>query len=561
MFEIVGREEELAALRAFVDDEHDRAGCARARGRGGHREVDALARGRRACPRTGIARPLVATGRGGARPRSRGAGRSLRRRPRRRAARAGAAEAARARGRAPPRGGGRREGGFAGARDGGSRLAAAARRGRAGARRDRRRPVARRLVDARARVRAAKAGRGARAPAARPAASTTRRGPRASSRRSARRASGGCRWDRSASARSIDSCATGSAGPSRARRCSASTRDRAETRSSRWSWPAFSTRTSTRCSRSRFPETLEELVRARISGLPASTREALALASAVGTTFGGSPAAGGRHGGRARAGGRRARDRARERDDPLHATRCFRRSSTATSARSGGACTDVSRRSSTTRSSAPVTSRSRGSRRTPASRQFSTTPRRLAADRGASAVAAELAEQALRLTPPDERDERRRRALAAARAHHAAGEWTRARTIATDLLAETEIGSMRAEALVLLAELESADRAVELLEEALREAASRPALQSAIHCRLAWATRFRNGFDSHAERRSSSPRSSTTTCSGRAPSPCRPSSAGSPATRRRRAISWRGRATSRPPSAASNSCRRRRSPS
>ena len=54
---------------------------------------------------------------------------------------------------------------------------------------------------------------------------------------------------------------------------------------------------------------------------------------------------------------------------------------------------------------------------------------------------------------------------------------------------------MRAEALLLLAELEGADRAVELLEEALREAASRPALQSAIHCRLAWATRFRNGFD------------------------------------------------------------------
>ena len=31
------------------------------------------------------------------------------------------------------------------------------------------------------------------------------------------------------------------------------------------------------------PETLEELVRARISGLPASTREALAFASALGT--------------------------------------------------------------------------------------------------------------------------------------------------------------------------------------------------------------------------------------------------------------------------------------
>ena len=118
----------------------------------------------------------------------------------------------------------------------------------------------------------------------------------------------------------------------------------------------------------------------------------------------------------------------------------------------------------------------------------------LAVDRGASAVAAELAEQALRLTPPSAGAERHRRALAAARAHHAAGEWTRARTIAADLLREAEIGSLRAEALILLAELETVDHAVALLEEALEEAGSRPALQSVIHCRLAWATRFRKGY-------------------------------------------------------------------
>jgi DNA-binding CsgD family transcriptional regulator len=47
---------------------------------------------------------------------------------------------------------------------------------------------------------------------------------------------------------------------------------------------------------------------------------------------------------------------------------------------------------------------------------------------------------------------------------------------------------LRAEALVLLAELESERRSVPLLEEALREAAARPALQSVIHCRLAWAS-------------------------------------------------------------------------
>jgi DNA-binding CsgD family transcriptional regulator len=118
----------------------------------------------------------------------------------------------------------------------------------------------------------------------------------------------------------------------------------------------------------------------------------------------------------------------------------------------------------------------------------------LAAERGASAVAAELAEQALRLTRPENRDDRCRRGLAAARAHRAAGEWTRARTIATDLLVETDIGPLRAEALLLLAELEGLDRAIVLLEEALREAMSRPALQAVIQCHLAWAARFKEGF-------------------------------------------------------------------
>jgi DNA-binding CsgD family transcriptional regulator len=120
---------------------------------------------------------------------------------------------------------------------------------------------------------------------------------------------------------------------------------------------------------------------------------------------------------------------------------------------------------------------------------------RLAADRGASAVAAELAEQAVRLTPRDSREEHHRRALGAARAHQAAGEWTRARAIASDLLGEAESGSLRAEVLILLSELESVDRSIQLLEDALREADARPALQSAVHCRLAWAARFNTGFD------------------------------------------------------------------
>jgi tetratricopeptide (TPR) repeat protein len=117
-----------------------------------------------------------------------------------------------------------------------------------------------------------------------------------------------------------------------------------------------------------------------------------------------------------------------------------------------------------------------------------------AADRGAAPVAAELAEHALRLTPSNAHDERRRRALAAARANRAAGEWTRARTIATGLVADEELGDARAESLVLLAELESVDRSIELLEEALREARGRPRLAANVETRLASATRFRKGF-------------------------------------------------------------------
>jgi DNA-binding CsgD family transcriptional regulator len=53
--------------------------------------------------------------------------------------------------------------------------------------------------------------------------------------------------------------------------------------------------------------------------------------------------------------------------------------------------------------------------------------------------------------------------------------------------------------LLLLAEVEGLDRAVALLEEASHEATSRPALQAAIECRLAWAARFKKGFDGALE--------------------------------------------------------------
>ncbi len=244
----------------------------------------------------------------------------------------------------------------------------------------------------------------------------------------------------------------------------------------------------------RVPETLEELVRTRIAGLPASTREALALASALGPTSESLLARAGvsldvlepasaahvieREGGTIRFAhpllssvlyqdlGEKRRGVhgriARLVEDPLARARHLALSKDMPDTDAAAVLDDAAR---------------------------------LAADRGASALAAELSEHAVRLTPPEVGDERHRRALAAARAHQVAGEWPRARTIATDLLTETEAGSWRAEALILLAELESVDRAAELLEEALHEAASRPAFQSIIQCRLAWATRFRAEFD------------------------------------------------------------------
>ena len=123
----------------------------------------------------------------------------------------------------------------------------------------------------------------------------------------------------------------------------------------------------------------------------------------------------------------------------------------------------------------------------------------VAGARGAVQLAAELAEQALRLTPADARTERYRRTLAAARAEHTAGEWTRARAMLGDLLDAVDGGRFRAQALVLLAELESLHDSVALLEAALREAPPDTALEAAVHCRLAWATRFTAGLE-HADK-------------------------------------------------------------
>jgi DNA-binding CsgD family transcriptional regulator len=242
------------------------------------------------------------------------------------------------------------------------------------------------------------------------------------------------------------------------------------------------------------PETLDELLRARLSGLPEPTREALAFAAALGTA---SPASLRQVGVEADAldpaVAANVIERAREEvrfTHPLLASVSYHRFDAdgrrAIHARIAARSDDPLVRARHLALSTDVPDIAVAAELDAAAA--------LAADRGAWALAAELAEQVHRLTPPDKRDERIGRALLAARAHHLAGEWTRAKSIVTDLLAAPDLGAWRADALVLLAELEGSGRAAELLEEALRELSIGPALRSAILCRLAWATRSQDGL-------------------------------------------------------------------
>jgi DNA-binding CsgD family transcriptional regulator len=127
----------------------------------------------------------------------------------------------------------------------------------------------------------------------------------------------------------------------------------------------------------------------------------------------------------------------------------------------------------------------------------------IATARGAPTVAAELGELALRLTPADAREDRNRRLLAAAGAHLTSGDHRRARALAHELLATTPGGQARAEAFVLLSQVEAeagiVERAIALLREALLEPSAHPALLAAIHRSLGGIVRITEGL--HAAER------------------------------------------------------------
>jgi DNA-binding CsgD family transcriptional regulator len=124
--------------------------------------------------------------------------------------------------------------------------------------------------------------------------------------------------------------------------------------------------------------------------------------------------------------------------------------------------------------------------------------------RGAVTAAAELAEQALRLTPPGHDEARRRRRLAASDLHFHAGDPQRA--IAALEGDDSTGGPARAAVLLRLgrirAETSGADEAVRVWREALREAAGNAELEARILLELGSFLRFTEGAEQalgHAE--------------------------------------------------------------
>ena len=114
---------------------------------------------------------------------------------------------------------------------------------------------------------------------------------------------------------------------------------------------------------------------------------------------------------------------------------------------------------------------------------------------GAPTVAAELGEHAVRLMPAGD-DDLHRRMTMTAQAHHAAGDAPRARTLAKELVANAPRGERRAEALVLLAEIELDDLrlAGSLLEEAIAEPGAPMHVRAYAHHRLGLILRFTEGL-------------------------------------------------------------------
>ena len=128
---------------------------------------------------------------------------------------------------------------------------------------------------------------------------------------------------------------------------------------------------------------------------------------------------------------------------------------------------------------------------------------RTAQRRGAPAEAAELAEQALRLTPSTSSDDARRRLFVAADMLGRAGDTDRATALLEPARAAARPGNERATVVAQLADVQTSPRdAVALYREALLDADGDDALQATIHLSLASLMRFSDGVQrgiGHAE--------------------------------------------------------------
>jgi DNA-binding CsgD family transcriptional regulator len=117
-----------------------------------------------------------------------------------------------------------------------------------------------------------------------------------------------------------------------------------------------------------------------------------------------------------------------------------------------------------------------------------------AAMRGATDRAAELAEQARRLTPVEQTDAELRRSFAAADYHAAAGDGPRARTILERLVATLPAGPVKASAYLRLAALATEYATIaRLCRKALAHAGEDPALGARAHLVLGWAEGLSGG--------------------------------------------------------------------
>ena len=116
---------------------------------------------------------------------------------------------------------------------------------------------------------------------------------------------------------------------------------------------------------------------------------------------------------------------------------------------------------------------------------------RRASGRGAPDAAAQLAERASDLTPPEDVDDRQRRRIDAGEYHLVSGDPTRARHIFEELAAVLAPGPVRASVLRRLAKVryrnDSCSVAAQLLTRAMAEAGEDRVLKSQIARELAWA--------------------------------------------------------------------------